>query len=128
MPPAELPEKNSISIAAENRGSPGCTFSPRHRTFLPDGKMDVTLPKLNDRSLPIGAELRVSGGVHFRVWAPRSKSVSVEFYRDTKCNRADRTVPLSPEPKGYFSGHISDAKVGDLYKLKLDHGSFPDTA
>ncbi|HEX7861277.1 MAG TPA: malto-oligosyltrehalose trehalohydrolase [Verrucomicrobiae bacterium] len=77
------------------------------------------------RRLPIGAELQEQGGAHFRVWAPRTKRVAVEFYRDGKAARA---VPLGPEPDGYFSGNVPDAKAGDLYKLKLDHGSFPDPA
>ena len=42
------------------------------------------------RKLPIGAELH-TGGVHFRVWAPRSKTVAVEFLRGKE---VERTVSL----------------------------------
>ena len=35
---------------------------------------------------------------------------------------------LEAEEGGYFSGLVQEAKVGDLYKLRLDHGSFPDPA
>src|SRR5208337_2023464 len=34
------------------------------------------------RRLPIGAEARPGGGVHFRVWAPRHPAVAVEFDDD----------------------------------------------
>ena len=78
-----------------------------------------------ERKLPIGAELQRGGGVHFRVWAPRSKAVAVEFFQSGKL---DRTLALKEEGQGYFSGFAADAKAGDLYKLKLDHGSFPDPA
>ena len=35
-----------------------------------------------ERRLPIGAEARPGGGVHFRVWAPRHPAVAVEFDDD----------------------------------------------
>jgi maltooligosyltrehalose trehalohydrolase len=75
-----------------------------------------------ERRLPIGAEVQAGGGVHFRVWAPRSKSAAVEFV-GTRVN-----VPLQAEANGYFSGVAPDARAGDLYKIHLDHGSFPDPA
>ena len=49
------------------------------------------------RRLPIGAEL-TSGGVHFRVWAPRRRDVQVVF------EDGGENVRLAPEPGGYFSG------------------------
>ena len=33
--------------------------------------------KEHARRLPVGAEVLPQGGVHFRVWAPRRKSVKV---------------------------------------------------
>src|SRR5688572_6785217 len=72
------------------------------------------------RRLPIGAEVVPGQGVHFRVWAPRSKSVSVEL--------EGRVEELQPEGKGYFGGLLKDAGAGTLYKYKLDTGSFPDPA
>lgn len=77
------------------------------------------------RRLPIGAEVQEAGGVHFRVWAPRSRSVVVEFYGKGK---AERAAELKEEANGYFSGLIQDARAGDLYKFKLEHGTFPDPA
>ncbi|HKQ39432.1 MAG TPA: alpha-amylase family glycosyl hydrolase, partial [Verrucomicrobiae bacterium] len=72
------------------------------------------------RRLPIGAEVIPGQGVHFRVWAPRSKSVAVEF--------EGHLEQLEREPKGYFSGLVKDARPGLLYKYKLASGAFPDPA
>lgn len=77
-----------------------------------------------DRKLPIGAEPR-PGGVHFRVWAPQSRSAQVELIDGGKIRK---TVPLSGEKDGYFSGLIEEFRPGALYKYRLDSGSFPDPA
>ena len=34
------------------------------------------------RRLPVGAEVQASGGVHFRVWAPRRKRVEIMLEQD----------------------------------------------
>lgn len=73
-----------------------------------------------NRRLPIGAEVVPGEGVHFRVWAPRSKSVAVEF--------EGRIEDLQREGNGYFAGLLKTARAGMLYKYKLDSGSFPDPA
>lgn len=72
------------------------------------------------RRLPVGAEVIPGQGVHFRVWAPRSKSVGVELESGVE--------PLQSQGRGYFSGLIQAAHPGQLYKYKLDTGSFPDPA
>jgi maltooligosyltrehalose trehalohydrolase len=76
------------------------------------------------RRFPIGAEV-TSEGVHFRVWAPESKSVAVEFVGDA--GSVD-PAKLSAEENGYFGGLIREAQPGMLYKLRLDSGAFPDPA
>jgi maltooligosyltrehalose trehalohydrolase len=76
------------------------------------------------RRLPIGAELVEAGGVHFRVWAPRSKTAAVELLSGGEVE----SVALEVEDAGYFSGLVRQATKGATYKLKLDHGSFPDPA
>jgi maltooligosyltrehalose trehalohydrolase len=77
------------------------------------------------RRHPVGAEVR-PGGVHFRVWAPRRKSVEVVFEQSGGRNRI---VPLSPEPGGYYSSLVPEAAAGALYRFRLDSGdSFPDPA
>jgi maltooligosyltrehalose trehalohydrolase len=76
------------------------------------------------RRLPIGAE-PVADGVHFRVFAPKRKAVTVVF-------DGDRTpaVKLSADGDGYFAGLAKGAKAGDRYKFKLDAEDYlyPDPA
>ncbi len=78
---------------------------------------------LHARKFPLGAELQSDGSAHFRVWAPRSGHVAVEWHAG---GRPDRVTPLAAEADGYFAGSIPDGKAGARYKLRLDHGSFPD--
>src|SRR5947209_850107 len=80
------------------------------------------------RRYPVGAELLPDGGVHFRVWAPKSKSVAVETGRDLDAFEKPVVVHLHPEQAGYFSGIANDVSTGTLYKFRLDSGSFPDPA
>ena len=73
------------------------------------------------RRLPIGAEAQRAGGVHFRVWAPRRKTVHV--------SHDGGEAPLAAEGNGYFSGHVADAKVAMRYRYRLDgEKTFPDPA
>ncbi len=75
------------------------------------------------RQLPIGAELR-NDGAHFRVWAPRRRSVQVVIGK----NR-NRVAPLEASKDGYFSGFVPDVQAGDVYWFRLDDaGDFPDPA
>src|SRR5688500_1987869 len=78
------------------------------------------------RKFPIGAELITGQGVDFRVWAPRSGSAAVEIF--SAPNDAPLVEPLQAEENGYFSGTVAAARAGMLYRIKLDHGSFPDPA
>lgn len=80
------------------------------------------------RRLPIGGEIQPAGGAHFRVWAPRSKQVSVLVYGDETVEEPVRQMPLNPEPNGYFTGSVAEAGVGVCYRFQLDHGAFPDPA
>lgn len=84
------------------------------------------------RRMPVGAEVLADGGVHFRVWASRRKTVEVVIesapgYRQTG---ASQTVELNREASGYFSGVMPAAADGTLYRYRLDSGSdlFPDPA
>ncbi|HEX8522278.1 MAG TPA: malto-oligosyltrehalose trehalohydrolase [Tepidisphaeraceae bacterium] len=73
------------------------------------------------RRLPVGAEVQQPGGVHFRVWAPRHQRIDVVFE-----GRND-AVQLNNDGNGYFSGLAPEAKVGDLYKLRINSGdAWPD--
>ena len=78
---------------------------------------------MSTRALPIGAELRREGGVHFRVWAPiRSRvEVIVEGQVDP--------IPLEPEGNGYFSGLAKSLGESVRYRYRLDgEGPYPDPA
>jgi len=74
------------------------------------------------RRFPIGAEL-VTGGVHFRVWAPRRKHVEVIL-------EPSHAVPLEAEGDGYFSAVVEPAGPGMRYRFHLDRGEqlVPDPA
>lgn len=77
------------------------------------------------RHFPVGAEIAADGTVHVRVWAPRRSTVSFVELADDSSQLA--TTELDAEGNGYFSGVIPTAKVGTLYKLRLDDsGEFPD--
>jgi maltooligosyltrehalose trehalohydrolase len=78
------------------------------------------------RLLSIGAETRESGGVHFRVWAPRRRSVAVVI----EDGQSGREFSLEPDAAGFFSGIVDQAADGTLYRFKLDGGEslFPDPA
>ena len=77
-----------------------------------------------NRRVPVGAEAVPGQGVHFRVWAPEHKSVYVVIAGD-----APLLYRLDREPNGYFSGLVPNAKVGALYKYRLDGSDwYPDVA
>ncbi len=81
-------------------------------------------PLSHARKYPIGAEVR-PGGVLFRVWAPRRKSVEVVF--EQSGGRSLSVAALEPEPGGYYSSFVPEAAAGALYRFRLDGGdSFPD--
>ncbi|MDP9000185.1 MAG: malto-oligosyltrehalose trehalohydrolase, partial [Myxococcota bacterium] len=74
------------------------------------------------RRLLVGAEV-VEGGTHFRVWAPRRRSVEVVM--DDDCAHA-----LHAEGKGYFSGLAEGVRAGACYRFRLDGAGelYPDPA
>ncbi len=75
------------------------------------------------RRLPIGAEPRPEGGVHFRLWAPRCREITVEI-------EGLAPVRLAAEPDGYFSGAVREARAGMRYRFRPDRGddALPDPA
>jgi hypothetical protein len=101
----------------------------RRLVEFPRINMALTTQALSDkptaagRRFPIGAEVVGNGLVHFRVWAPRAKSVEVAF------SAGDRSEKLCPEGNGYFS-EIIHAHVGDGYRFRLDGSAdaYPDPA
>jgi maltooligosyltrehalose trehalohydrolase len=78
----------------------------------------------DQRRLPVGAE-RIGAGVHFRVWAPNQRRVTVAV--ETGPARGEHA--LDPEPGGYFSAQVPGGSAGDLYRYRLDGGPpLPDPA
>ena len=78
------------------------------------------------RRLPVGAEVQASGGVHFRVWAPRRKRVEVVLEQAVGA-RSAAAYELESDSAGYFSGLLLDAAPGMLYRYRLDdEKSYPD--
>ena len=78
------------------------------------------------RRLPVGAEVQASGGVHFRVWAPRRKRVEVLLEQAVGA-RSAAAYELESDSVGYFSGLLLDAAPGMLYRYRLDdEKSYPD--
>ena len=73
------------------------------------------------RRRTIGAE-PVSGGVHFRVWAPARQRVAVVI--------DGRDHPLEREASGHFSGLVASARAGTRYRFRLDdeEETYPDPA
>jgi len=63
-----------------------------------------------------------SGGVHFRVWAPESRTVEIIA--------TGAVNPLHAEANGYFSGLVPVVSAGLEYQLRLDGGRWegPDPA
>jgi maltooligosyltrehalose trehalohydrolase len=73
------------------------------------------------RRYPIGAELTGDGRVHFRIWAPKAKTLEVAI--DGNFHE------LTSQPNGYFSGAVA-AKAGTLYRFRLngEGNLYPDPA
>lgn len=84
------------------------------------------------RRLPVGAEILPDGGVSFRVWAPRRKSVGVVIENESEeaPKSSSTIVKLSPQDNGYFSGFVPDAGEQTRYRFALDdeESLFPDPA
>ena len=72
----------------------------------------------------MGAEVDPSGGVDFRVWAPKRTAVEVVFDGEL------HPVSLDPDGGGYFRGAARGARAGMRYRFRLDGGDrlFPDPA
>ena len=76
------------------------------------------------RRLPIGAAVQPSGGVHFRVWAPKRKQVELV------AEPGGRLTLEREGDEGYWSGFLADAAAGSLYYFQLDDDEYryPDPA
>lgn len=77
------------------------------------------------RHFPIGAEIISKKGVHFRVWAPDHKKVTLQIE-----NKKIREFPMNKGRNGYFSVFVKNVSAGTLYRFKLgnDEKAYPDRA
>lgn len=67
--------------------------------------------------VPTGAHVLFQEGVRFRVWAPCRRKVAVVL----ECGAGSGSaVELVQEADGYFSGSVSKAAQGTLYRYRLD--------
>ena len=80
---------------------------------------------MNKRRYPIGAEIIGRNETHFRVWAPKAKTLDVVLHPDN----SPKFQPLTPEEGGYFAGS-ADCGAGALYKFRINRGEifYPDPA
>lgn len=87
-------------------------------------RTNIDPERQTERRFPIGAEVSARG-VHFRVYAPERKSVSVVIGPD-----AAELVPLRRTSDGYFEIETGRARAGSLYRFQLDDDStlYPDPA
>ncbi len=84
---------------------------------------DQTLTKA-DWHLELGASFR-NGKLHFRVWAPKTREVSVKIVTSGK----EQAFPLSGGPNGYFTASADGLSPGDRYFYLLDGiRQYPDPA
>jgi maltooligosyltrehalose trehalohydrolase len=84
------------------------------------------------RRLPIGAEVQPTGGVHFRVWAPRRKGLELVLEEGSSSDTSERPKPrlMEREPSGHWSLFASDARAESRYRFRIDGNAalFPDPA
>jgi 1,4-alpha-glucan branching enzyme len=76
------------------------------------------------RRLPIGAEVQQDGRTHFRLWAPRRRTVEVILEGPT-----EGVFSLQAEADGYFAA-FAPAAAGTRYRFRLDEEAkrYPDPA
>jgi maltooligosyltrehalose trehalohydrolase len=70
--------------------------------------------------LPFGAEPN-SGGVRFRLWAPRARDVSLAL-------EDGPLVPMCAESEGWFSLTTERSGIGSRYRYAVDGAVYPDPA
>lgn len=91
--------------------------------MTPERQRTLAFRRMTEHTFPPGATVQPDS-VHFRVWAPDYREVSVVLE-----GSADRmTFPLAPEKDGYFSASIAEAAIGTLYRYQLgnDGTLYPD--
>lgn len=75
----------------------------------------------DDLANETGAILKKNGRCTFRVWAPKSKTASVNI-------NEDRYVKMNKDAYGYFTAVVENVAAGSSYRFRIDTGEFPDPA
>lgn len=83
-----------------------------------------------NRRFPAGAERLSETGVHFRVWAPGRRTVTLVIEPSGDPADARTEVVLEAEGNGYFSANVPGVAAGKLYRYRLDDDPqpYPDPA
>src|SRR5882724_6756632 len=75
--------------------------------------------------MPFGAAVLPEGGVRFRLWAPRARSVALLL--ETRETRP--ALALQAAGDGWFEVTTDAARAGDLYRYVIDgDAALPDPA
>ena len=65
--------------------------------------------------------------MEFRVWAPSAQNISVVLYENGV--EEEYKLEFKESHSGLFHSIVKEARVGSLYKFKIDeNGPFPDPA
>jgi malto-oligosyltrehalose trehalohydrolase len=76
----------------------------------------------SQHEMPYGAECRHNGTVRFRLWAPKSKLVSIRL------KHSQQEAPMSRLDEGWFE-LLASARAGDEYQFRMDNQQLvPDPA
>jgi maltooligosyltrehalose trehalohydrolase len=71
------------------------------------------------RRFAVGAEPFGARGTHFRVWAPKRRSVEV-IERHAEHDGAGAAHRLEKDSRGYFAGWVQNLHAGQLYSYRID--------
>jgi maltooligosyltrehalose trehalohydrolase len=82
--------------------------------------------------MPFGAQLSADGRVRFRLWAPAARQVELVLYQAVSAAalpRAALTEVMRGLPGGWYELETGAARVGSLYRYRIDGGpEVPDPA
>src|SRR5207302_11070644 len=92
---------------------------------MPANRRRQAKAKTLQRRFPIGAELLGKERTHFRLWAPKARTLEVAVEN----GKSPVFYKLQREGNGYFSGE-APVGAGALYRFRLDETGepYPDLA
>src|SRR5688500_8334106 len=128
--PAAVPRPGVFKGQFQSHSAPGIIPALVAAVYwsvsMPSPTAEFKPPLLSSvkRRLPVGAEPRPEGGVHFRVWAPAPHSISLVTEQDGQ--RHD--CALERDTSGYCETFVGDAGDGTRYWYRVDGELLPDPA